>query len=200
MSGTATTQMLVLAALPRKGTITLDALERLVGVDRRYVVNSVGRLILRDYAARHENGVYKITQGGRKFLASGEELKSGSKGKRLGVRKNNKTGLRQRLWNAMRQTAGFEGRGSFSLPDILLLALNKDEAGSRTYDNAQKYMSALKKTGYLLTINRRQPGSRPGSNGFSVYRLQRDSGEQCPIHRMRKKAVYDPNTHEVFPC
>jgi hypothetical protein len=77
--------------------------------------------------------------------------------------------------------------------------LNSNEEVPSTYNNAQQYMRLLKKTGYLLTINRRQPGTRPGSNGFVLYKLVRDSGERSPIIRANDRLVFDPNTKQVHP-
>lgn len=195
MTGTATSQMAVLQAIPSSGVIALDDLSTKVTIERRFVVNTVGRLIMRGYVARSERGVYKLTKAGAQFIESGEELKSGSPAKRTGCRLSHSGSLRQRLWNAMRQKAG----ASFSLPDLLLVALNFDEDPVLANNNAEKYIRRLKKTGYLLTINRRQSGTRPGSNGFLLYKLNRDLGDRAPVVREGRGVVFDPNTHEVFP-
>lgn len=200
MSGIAIRQMAVLTAMPEGQAIVLDQLVEKSALPRPYVVDAVGKLILRGFVERHENGVYGLTRDGAEFIQSGETLKCGCQGERKKVKTARVGGLRQRMWNAMRFASGPEGRGTFSLPDILSAALHAGEETKGTYSNAGKYITALKKTGYLLTINRRQQGTKPGSNGFEVYRLDRNEGEKCPIHQTRKACVFDPNTGEFFPC
>jgi predicted transcriptional regulator len=198
MAGTATAMMTVLEALKSGEEISLDALTDKVHLERRYVINSITKLAYAGMAERAEIGVYRITQAGKDQLASGEPIKSGKKGKRTGVRRVRAGGLRQRLWNVMRQQNVGGQKKAFSLPDLLTIALNEDEETPSTYNNAGQYLRQLKKTGYLLTINRKQAGTRPGSNGFTLYKLERDTGEKSPIIRVREKKVFDPNTNEVF--
>lgn len=193
MTGTATTHMAILDALKSGKEMALDDLDASLDIERRYIVNSSGRLIYAGLIERAEKGVYKITDAGLKQLASGEPIRSGKTGQRNGVRRVRAGGLRQRLWNAMRAQNG----AAFSLPDLLTIALNDGEESAHTYSNANQYLRQLIKTGYLKKLNRRQPGTRPGSNGFQLYKLDRDSGDQAPVSRVRRKEVFDRNTREV---
>lgn len=198
MTGIATAQMAVLEALKDGDPVALDDLDGSLGLERRYIVNSTTRLISSGLIERTELGVYRITNDGLAQIDSGEPLKSGKAGKRSGVKRMRAGGLRQRLWNAMRAYNVGDQKKAFSLPDLLTVALNRGEETASTYNNAGQYLRQLKKTGYLLTLTRRQPGTRPGSNGFALYKLERDNGDRAPIVRAREKALYDPNTREVF--
>lgn len=198
MSGIATTQIEILKALKSGEKIALDDLAANLPFERRFIVNAAGRLITNGMIERTELGVYRITMTGYAQLESGEPIRSGKKGKRSGVRRVRAGGLRQRIWNAMRQHCVGGQSKAFSLPDLLTIALNPDEETHSTYNNAGQYIRQLKKTGYLLTLTRRQPGTKPGSNGFTLYKLVRDNGERSPVVRIREKTIYDPNTGEVF--
>jgi len=198
MSGIATTQMTILEALKTGNPIALDDLDRRLDIDRRFIVNSCVRLIYSGLIERTERGIYQITDDGLAQLESGEPIKSGKTGSRPGYRRERAKSLRQRLWNAMRaHNAGGQSK-AFSLPDLMTVALNDGEGTPSTYNNAGQYMRRLKKTGYLLTLTRRQPGTRPGSNGFVLYKLVRNNGERAPVTRDAQKAIFDPNTNEVF--
>lgn len=198
MTGIATTQMTILEALKPGSPIALDELDQGLDIERRFIVNSCVRLIHSGLIERTERGVYRITKNGLGQLKSGKPITSGKNGKRTGVRRVRSGGLRQRLWNAMRQHSVGGTSKAFSLPDLLTVALNEGEETPSTYNNAGQYIRQLKKTGYLLTLTRRQPGTRPGSNGFALYKLDRDSGERSPVVRAREKCLFDPNTNEVF--
>lgn len=194
MSGKATWKMAVLNALASGQMKHVSQLEAEMDIKRQFIINTASRLVIDGYIERTEKGVYRITKAGKKIIDDGIELKSGKPAKRTGVRKMRADSLRQRMWNAMRH----QGGKPFSLPDILTVALKKDEETTHTYNNAGQYMRQLKKTGFLLTLTRRQPGTAPGSNGFQLYKVIRDNGDTAPVVRVRKKQVFDPNTREVF--
>ncbi|WP_375590173.1 hypothetical protein ABWH89_04910 [Hoeflea alexandrii] len=198
MSGTATAQMAVLEALKNGKPASLDTLDRKLDAERRYIVKSTTCLIYSGLIERMEMGVYRITDAGRAQLDSGEPIRSGKTGRRPGVRRARAGSLRQRIWTAMRQFNAGGVSKAFSLPDLLTIALNEGEETPSTYNNAGQYIRWLKKTGYLLTLTRRQTGTRPGSNGFVLFKLVRDSGEQSPAVRLKQREVFDPNTREVF--
>lgn len=198
MSGIATTQMAVLTELQSGQPIAIDDLDARLGIERRFIVNSTVRLIYADLIERTEMGVYRITQAGIAQLASGEPIKSGRPGKRPGYSRKNQRSLRQRLWNTMRSFSTGEACKAFSLPDLITVCLNGDEDEAAAYNNAQQYLRALKKTGYLLSLTQRQKGTRPGSNGFQRFKLVRDTGRDAPVVRQSERAVFDPNTREVF--
>ncbi len=197
MSGIARTQMTVLTAMQSGKDMSLDELDGMLGIERRYIINACTRLCSSGHIERAEKGVYRITEQGSAQLKSGKPLKSGKLGKRSGVRRVRAGGLRQRLWNAMLQNSAGGLNKSFSLPDLLTVALNTDEETPSTYNNAGQYIRQLQQTGYLKRLTRRQPGTRPGSNGFTLYKLERNTGEKAPVVRARQKQIYDPNTSEL---
>ncbi len=198
MSGQATTQMEILNSFSETSEVlTLTDFNAAVSQNLDSVKSAVGRMVISGLIERSERGHYRLTKLGQEQRDSGEPIKSGKKGPRTGAKKPKPTAFKQRLWNAMRSYNVGGLSKCFSLNDLLMIALNDGEQTAHTENNARQYLRQLKKTGYLLTLTRRQAGTRPGSNGYKLFKLTNDTGELSPIVRIREKAIYDPNTREV---
>lgn len=190
MPGHATNQMAIRDALVPDACLTIDALdEALPSIHRREIVKAVGVLINRGYAERVALGCYQLTEAGRKSAKLDEVMKSGPHGAdTANARKPQQNSLRQRAWNAMRIP------GSFSIPDLIIAA----DTGSKDAEtNLQRYLKGLAAVGYVIELPIRQRGTRPGSNGFKLFRLLNDTGETAPVYRLKKGEVYDHNTQEI---
>ncbi len=88
---------------------------------------------------------------------------------------------RDRAWTSMRILI------QFSLPDLMATA----EIGKA---NARKYVTGLRRSGYLILARTKRDGSK---NGHEIYRLVRDTGPQAP--RLQTDGnTYDPNEHKVY--
>ena len=88
---------------------------------------------------------------------------------------------RDRAWQSMRILR------LFTLPDLAATA----EMG---VDNARKYITGLRRSGYLTIARAKQEGRK---NGHEVYRLVRDTGPRAP--RLQSDGrTYDPNQHQIY--
>ena len=186
-------QNAVLAALVRSRAETLDAppsclpLDMLVdvtGLDRRQISNAVVGLIARDLVERKERGCYQLKENWETAVADGAPLTSGPRGPMARTRPMANS-LRQRLWQAMRMT------GKFTLADLLPLACTGQERDAE--GNAQRYLRALVRAGYLHTFRKRADDGKPCSNGLLRYSLIRNSGPDAPF-LSKGRHVYDRNT------
>ncbi|MDZ7823011.1 MAG: hypothetical protein U5K75_02495 [Ahrensia sp.] len=140
--------------------------DKALDIDRRFIVNSFGRLACSGLVMRNETGVYTISHDGLRQLASGKPIKSGRQGPRTGVRRIKSDGLRQRMWNAMRQFSAGGQRHAFSLPDLLTIALKASEETPSTYNNAGQYVLQLKKNGISVNLNAPSKGHSPRLKRF----------------------------------
>ncbi len=183
--------MTLLRALDRNECRHVDYLEQLSGLGHKTVVRVVGRLILRRYAERAEQGCYLLTLAGDEFLASGQIIKSGPRGKLTGrSRRPKRQTIRDRIWGALRI------RNKATVPELIELASAGDQIAS--VDNVRNYLRALRIAGYVRELKARQPGTAETSNGFKRYQLTTDTGPEAPQLRVRTKSLYDPNTETVI--
>lgn len=91
-----------------------------------------------------------------------------------------RSSVRHRLWCAMRMSR------DFTITQLRILA-------EAERDNAQSYVRALTRHGYLGVRQARVSGVRGGD---AVYRLIRDTGPECP--RLTKAGgIFDANTGEI---
>lgn len=193
--GNATNQQALIAALPAGACLTVEEMTGVVALDRRVIVKTAAALVTRGLLERVERGCFQLTAAGVEVQAGKVPLKSGPRGQHTGQRKGCRSTLRVRLWRAMRTA------GKFSVPDLLMLAAKGSEKSAQS--NAQRYLKALERAGYLHRLSARQKGTALTSNGFTRWTLLRDSGPDAPIIRLTTNndwEVYDPNTREVHPC
>lgn len=197
------TSQAVMAALHRlvdaTDLVELDGITRESALDRKQVANACDKLVAHGYLARQtyadgrvKPGKYRLTAEGRIALEAGANLKSGPKGP-SGKARNTAGSLREKVWRLLRI------RQKASVPEVVALLCDGDATAKEiecTTNNVQKYLRALRATGYLADM-RREPGSKPTSNGFKRYLLVRDTGPLAPTRR-GKDRVYDPNEEREY--
>ncbi len=165
-------------------------LGRMIQKSRGNVQDALFRLTVRGYAISM-GGIYAATPEGEMFLASGEEIKSGPAGVSERKVREVKGTVRDKVWRAMRI------KRKFGLDDLARAVLDGTEKSADPTDNIKKFVGKLEKSGYLIEMKRRTPGSAPTSNGFKRWMLIRDTGPKTPICRI--SGVYDPNEETEFP-
>ncbi len=182
-------------ALPPPGEpVTVAQLAASVGLARKDVARSLGRLLDRNMVERPTLGTYRLTELGLTARSAGTVSKNGPRGPLTGRRRPRRKGtLRSRLWHALRRS------GKASIPELVTLAAAGDEANAS--HNASQYLRALERAGYLTRMARRDPGTAPNSPGFIRWLLipDRNSGPMAPVWRAKAAVVFDPNTGETFP-
>lgn len=181
----------VLAALQPGACLTVDHLAQATGLENRLVVKAAAVLIGRGLANRAEVGCFTITHDGEVFRNAGKTVKCGPKGKNTGTyRRHKKVTMQDRLWAALRM------RGKASIPELLELAADPTKPGTG-YSNAQRYLAALAKAGFLRELPR-AAGTSVTSNGFKRYALVINPGPSAPQVRPKKREVYDPNERKTY--
>lgn len=131
-------------------------------------------------------GLYRITDAGRAWLASGRQLTGRPEPRRV----TRTTGLRERAWWVMREMKKFT---------VAVLLHTLADGSERDADgNLRRYLCALAKVGVVKPTTRRVPGVSPGSRGHVVWHLKRDLGRQAPVCRQRHGTIFDPNSGEVL--
>ena len=190
MSGIATRMMRIRDALASR-EMTTEELAAATGMDRRAVAATVGKLIMRGLAERLEIGRYRLTTAGEKSAARQEILTSGPKRKQTGRRRQPRNTFFQRVWAVMRM------QRRFSVPELMQLAASPKERGG-SVDSLHRYLRALEQAGYVRRLRSREPGTRPGSNGFVRWILVRDTGPVAPALRVRERQLIDRNTGRVI--
>lgn len=192
------TQQAVMAALHKlvdaTDLVSLADVAREAGLDRTQVANACDKLVAHGYLARQlyadgkvKPGRYTLTHDGRIALEAGAKLKSGPKGPH-GKPRNTAGSLRDKVWRLLRI------RQKASVPEIVGLLCDGDAPVMQikgVTNNVQKYLRALRLTGYLADM-RREAGDKPGSNGHKRYLLVRDTGPTAPTRRAHNR-VYDHN-------
>ena len=179
--------------------VELDGIVRVSGLERKQVINACEKLVTHGFLIRQtysdgkvKPGKFRLTDEGRIALEAGANLKSGPK-KPSGKARDTAGSLREKVWRLLRI------RQKASVPEVVGL-LCDGEATAKTIEattnNVQKYLRALRATGYLIEM-RREPGSKPTSNGFKRYLLVRDTGPLAPTRR-GKDCVYDPNEEREY--
>lgn len=179
--------------------VELDGITRVSGLERKQVINACDKLVAHGYLVRRtysdgkvKPGKFLLTPEGRIALEAGANLKSGPKGP-SGKARDTAGSLREKVWRLLRI------RQKASVPEVVGL-LCDGEATAKTIEtttnNVQKYLRALRATGYLIEM-RREPGTKPTSNGFKRYLLVRDTGPLAPTRR-GKDCVYDPNEEREY--
>lgn len=184
----------MLALLAEAGPVGVPTvkLAQLIGITSKRASKAAASLIARRYAARPRIGIYAITPTGKLALASGVRISSGPLDKSASVLVRKVTnGFRDRLWTSMRL------RRTFTIRDLLADA----ESGEKDAENdAGRYLRILASAGYVKIEAGREPGTKPGSNGFKRFRLAKNTGPRAPLHRSKLGLVHDFNTGEDLPC
>lgn len=164
---------------------------KIISRPRRRVQEALSRLARRGYAIA-QGGSYLCTPEGLIFSESGEEIKCGPAGCEYRKARVVDGTIRTKAWRAMRI------KGKFSLEDLGRAVLDGSEAGKEPLENIRKYVIGLQKTGYLIEMKRRVPGSAPTSNGSKRWMLSRDTGPLAPIIR-KGETVWDQNEAKEYP-
>lgn len=197
------TSQAVMAALHRlvdaTDQVELDGITRESGLERKQVINACDKLVAHGFLVRQTHtdgktkpGKYRLTAEGRIALEAGANLKSGPKGP-SGKARDTAGSMRDKVWRLLRI------RQKASVPEVVALLCDGDATEKQiecVTNNVQKYLRALRATGYLADM-RREPGAKPTSNGFKRYLLVRDTGPLAPTRR-GKDRVYDPNEEREY--
>lgn len=186
MAGTSTRQMPVVDALTGGACLTTTALAELTNLENRDVAKACCGLVSRGWIVRRERGCFELSEAGRKAVAAGEIITSGPTRPltQADPRRPLRRTIRDKMWAAMRVLQ------KFRISDLQTMA-----GASR--DNAQRYVGALERTGYLIRL-RPEPGSAPTSNGFQRWLLVRNSGPAAPVYRAKAGDIYDRNTSTAY--
>ena len=197
------TSQAVMAALHRlvdaTDQVKLDDIVRESELERKQVSNACDKLVTHGYLFRQtysdgkvKPGKFRLTNEGRIAWEAGANRKSGPKGP-SGKPRNTAGSLREKVWRLLRI------RQKASVPEVVALLCDGNATAQEiecATNNVQKYLRALRATGYLTDM-RREPGSKPTSNGFKRYLLVRDTGPLAPTRR-GKDCVYDPNEEREY--
>ena len=187
-------QQRMLELLAKAGATGMPTIKlaQLVGVTAKRTSKAAASLISRRYAVRARIGIYEITPAGRAALASGVRISSGPLDKNATVLVRPITnGFRDRCWTSMRL------RRIFTIRDLVADA----EAGEKDAENdAGRYVRILISVSYIKAETSREPGTKPGSNGYKRFRLVKNTGPRAPLHRSKLGIVHDFNTGEDLPC
>lgn len=156
-----------------------------LGLGRGQVSQAAALLIARGYVERVERGCFRLTGAGRRARDEGVTIETGVTGPTRALRLPKRTTIRQRAWNAMRITR------TFTVADLTTAVAR--EGDGDVEENLRRYVAALARAGYLARAARRRPGTAPGSNGFAVYSLVRDTGPVAPVWSQKHRAIHDFN-------
>ncbi|WP_026784241.1 hypothetical protein [Pleomorphomonas koreensis] len=180
-------QMPVVEALKGGACLTTAALAELTGLEGRDIAKACCALVSRGWIVRRERGCFELSEAGRKADAAGEIITSGPTGPltQAEPRRPRRQTVRDRMWTTMRTL------NKVRIADLETLA-------GATRDNAQRYVGALEKTGFLARL-RAEAGSAPTSNGVCRWLLVRNSGPAAPVYKARAGEIYDRNTGISYP-
>lgn len=180
--------LLELANGERQDTSTLASV---LNASKRQVSDAAALLARRGLLKRPKAGVYELTKAGRAAIDEGVKLTSGPNGPHGKVSVHRDT-FRERAWRSMRI------RRRFTISDIVSDAARDTEKDAR--GNATRYVSLLRRAGYVRELPRRQQGSALTSNGFKVFALIRDTGPRAPVWREALAVIHDFNLGKDVPC
>jgi DNA-binding MarR family transcriptional regulator len=156
-----------------------------LGLTTVQVSKAAALLIGRGYIERVDRGCFQLTEAGRAARDQGVTIESGVTGPTRALGKPRRTSIRQRAWNAMRITR------TFTVPEIVTAVARAGDGNIE--ENLRRYVRELATAGYLSRGARRRPGTAPGSNGFPVYSLVRDTGPVAPVWSQKHRAIHDFN-------
>jgi hypothetical protein len=170
--------------------VTQRALSRELQWPFRRVQRAMEALRRRKYVERLHPDCYRATAAGVAAWREGVRITAGPKGPLTGRRKTSGGKLRPRLWRAMRMLT------KFTAWDLISIAGTEAEQAEpdKLKGSVLRYLSALRRAGYIVVTRDREPGAAPTSNGFKRYLLlpNRNTGPLAPQIRS-DGSVYDPN-------
>lgn len=178
--------LLELIAAQPDGAATADLAARM-GRKSNLITTTALVLKRRKLIEVPRRGLYRVTDAGRTWLATGGTIASGQARRRY----TRTSGLRERAWWLMREMR------KFTISDLLTTLADgteRDAAG-----NLGKYISVLERVGVVQRMKRRVPGVAMTSNGHIVWWLKHDLGRRAPVWRQRHGVVFDPNAGGVMP-
>ncbi len=184
--GQAATQILTLLADGRASTVA--ELAATLDMNHRQVTNGAAKLLQRGYLMRLADGRLQLTVEGIAAAAAGEVIKGSSQSKVRGIRDT----FRDRAWRAMRF------RRRFTVGEIVSDAVRAGDG--QPEDNARRYISRLKRAGYVGELPNRRQGTALSSNGFKQFVLLKNTGPRAPVWREALAVLHDFNTGEDVLC
>ena len=98
---------------------------------------------------------------------------------------------REKTWRAIRI------KQKFTLDELARAVFDSGDRAADPVDNIRRFVVALEKAGYLISMKKRVPGTALTSNGFKRWMLVRDTGPKNPIPR--KSGVWDQNDGVEYP-
>lgn len=167
-----------------------DIADRLA-LSRGQISQAAALLIARGYVERIDRGCFQLTADGQAARARGEAIETGVTGPTRATRRPKRVAVRQRAWTAMRI------KRTFTVPEITVAVVRSGDGDVQ--ENLRRYFRELEQAGYLTRSLRRRRGSTPGSNGFAVWTLSRDTGPTAPVWSRKQCSVHDFNL-EGTPC
>lgn len=156
-----------------------------LGLTHTQVSQAAALLVTKGYVERIDRGCFQLTSDGRTARDSGRTIDSGVTGTNRALRRPKRIAIRQRAWAAMRI------KRTFTVPDITIAVVRTGDGDVE--ENLRRYFNELEKDGYLARSSRRRKGSAPGSNGFAIWTLVRDTGPVAPVWSRKHAAVHDFN-------
>jgi len=121
----------------------LDRCRKIIATTAATIATTAATLRRRKLIESPARGVYRITQAGRDWLASGRTIASGQ-GRRRIERTN---GLRERAWWLMRELR------KFTVADLLTTLADGSERDA--HGNLGRYLSVLEQAGVVQRMRRR---------------------------------------------
>lgn len=165
--------------------LTLTELSDHLKLDRSSIGQAAALLIQRGYVERIERGCFQATSAGAEAIRQGVRIESGVTGPDRATRPPKHNSIRQRAWNAMKIAR------TFTISEIA--AVVAGPADGDVTENLRRYFCGLTKGGYLTKARRRRAGTAPGSNGFLVYQLERNTGPRAPVVSQKHGTIVDFN-------
>ncbi len=161
---------------------------------RKQLLEALGRLMQRKLVERVKpmrqanferiEPHYRLTPGGRDFVAAGKRVTSGPNGPLAGVRDRGQQTFRARLWRALRIAR------KATIPELIEIARDKTDTEA-VPANAFVYLKYLARAGVVAKLPTRERGHAITSPGFTRWALLRDLGPLAPI--AAAKHLVDPN-------
>ena len=162
------------------GPMTVAEIREATGLPDDQASSAIRSLNTNSLVRNCRLGTYEVTEAGRAAALSkvgqGKPLAPHSKAQALPAR----------LWRALRMVKAWS-----TVPELLeLLDLPQTDVRVRT---ARRYLRALTKAG-VTEVSRFRSGARE-----LRYRLVQDPGPKVPVHRVRARAIWEPNSGRTLP-
>lgn len=174
---------------------TRDGICETLGKTEGCINRAIGNLIYRGLIRSAAHSTFEATAAGRKLIAEGGEVKCGPPpGKQQAPRQSKPDSLRVRLWRAVITLK------RFTVSELVQAAARPTDKNA--IDTARRYLSYLRRAGYLVELPRRQKIGKSTSNGEKVFWLKESFGREAPRVRKGKDGVpgmYDPNDRTYRP-